>query len=153
MLRAGISPCRRTSEVISSLMMRPEMILGTMVYSSFNHLTRRLAWEYFTEMYLSLYSSAQTVSPKIFNVRSTVIFTLKTILYQMSTGVNFRMHLLLAESFTKLQLCEWKKWQTLTSFRSQFNLYIPFAFNLTFNTKKVKVRYCTTRTMSHNMVC
>jgi len=40
-------------------------------------------------------------------VRSIVIFTLQTTLYQMSTRVNFRMHLLLAASVTKLQLCKW----------------------------------------------
>lgn len=85
------------------------MILETLVYSSFNHLTWLLAREYFTEMYLSLYSSTQTVSPRIFNVRSNVIFTLQTILYQMSTGVNCHMHLLLAASFIKLQLCKRNK--------------------------------------------
>lgn len=83
-------------------------------------------------------------------VRSIVKFTLQTILYQLSKRVNFHMHLLLAAIITKLQLCKW--WQTLTSLSSQLNLYFPFAFNLTFNIRKAQLRYCTTRTMSHNMV-
>jgi hypothetical protein len=156
----------------------PEMILGTtdhlgtLVYSSFNQLTRLPVREHFTEMYLYTRTSAQC-PPKYKNltclnsrthnqpswhwlccmkVRSTVIFTLQIIFYQIFMRVNLHMHLLLAESLTKLQLCKWKKWQTMTSFRSQFNLYIPFAFNFTFNIKKAKIRDCTTRTMSHKMV-
>jgi hypothetical protein len=50
-IRAGISWCEWTSETVSSLIIRTEMVLETLTYSPFNHLTWLPTWGYFIDFW------------------------------------------------------------------------------------------------------